>query len=574
MITPTTRRGGGGRRRASRALGLLVAASFVAAACGGGDDEEEGDAPATEAADETATAEAPEETPTTEDAGTSPPDATDAAPEATDAPAPSGDEPKYGGTLVIGHPYLTDTLDPALATALQHEIVLDGIYESLLEVTPDLEYVPHLATSYEQVSETEYLFTIREGVVFHDGSPMTVDDVVFTFERLFDEEFTGPAKARLAPLASVTAVDDTTVRFELSQPFGPFLYHMASPETSGIQSRAFVEANPDLSLVANGTGAFKLRSFTPNERIELERHDQYWQEGLPYLDEVILPTVPDGATRLAGLRTGELDFTEIDPPLIPELESLEGVEAGSFELAQTQVIFMNCQRAPLDDVRVRQALFLSIDEQLIMDILFEEGVARPTRFAAPITGEFGYQGDGSDLAFWGVDTDRARALLEEAGYADGIEISMGFLNTGPFELNRQIIELIRETAAPAGITVNVFPMERGQMIEGEWDAWSTPLPGKPDAAAQERWLRPENALIRCPDDQLTELLDIQNSKTDVGERLVAWQAVEDYIEENAIIHNTLAQPNRIRAWQDDVKGYIDPPHGRRYFLRQTWLDRD
>lgn len=565
----TTRHGVGGHRRLPRILALLAVAGLVAAACGGDDDADSG---------------SPEETPSTDADGTSAPDdetdsepepdTTDAAPDSTDPPEPAEGEPKYGGSLVIGQPYLTDTLDPAMATALQHEIILDGIYESLLEVTPDLEFVPHLAESYEAVSETEYLFTIREGVKFHDGSEMTVDDVVFTFERLFDEEFTGPAKQRLAPLTSVTAVDDRTVRFELSQPFGPFLYHMASPETSGIQSRAFVEANPDLSLVANGTGAFKLRSFVPNERTELERHDEYWQEGLPYLDEVIIPTITDGATRLAGLRTGELDFTEIDPPLLPELQGLEGVVVSSIEPAQTQIIFMNCQREPLDDVRVRQALFLSIDEQLIIDVLFEEGVAGPTRFAPPISGAYGYQGDGSDLAFWGVDTERARALLEEAGYPDGIEINMGFLNTGAFELNRQIIELIRETAAPSGITVNVFPMERGQMIEGEWEAWSTPLPGKPDPAAQERWLRPENALIRCPDDQLTELLDIQNATTDPAERLVAWEAVEDFIEENAILHNTLAMPNRIRTWQDDVKDYVDPPHGRRYFLRQTWLDRD
>ncbi|MFN3257959.1 MAG: ABC transporter substrate-binding protein [Ilumatobacter sp.] len=545
------------RPRFRRVFALLAATSLIVAACGG-DDDESGAEPV-----------ASDDASSDDGAGGS----SDAASGNGSSDDGSSEDDRYGGTLTIGHPYLTDTLDFASATALQHEIVLDGIYESLLEVTPEIEFVPHLAESFEQVSETEYLFTIREGVVFHDGTPMTVDDVVYTFESITAEDFAGPAKQRLAPLVSVEAVDDQTVRFELSEPYAPFLYHMASPETTGIRNQAFQEANADnLALVANGTGAFKLRTFVPNELIELERHDEYWIEGLPYLDEVLIPTITDNATRLAGLRTGELDLTEIDPPTLPDLQALDDVVVSSIAPAQTQVIFMNCTRPPLDDVRVRQALFLSIDEQLIMDVLFEPGIATPTRFAPPIAGEYGYQGDGSDLPFFGVDIARAQALLEEAGYPDGIEIEMGFLNTGAFELNRQMIELIRETAAPAGITVNVFAMERGQMIEGEWDAWNTPLPGKPDPAAQDRWLREENALIRCPAPQLEELLDVQNGMTDPADRLGAWEEVESYVEDNAILHNTLAMPNRIRAWQDNVENYVDPPHGRRMFLRQTWLD--
>lgn len=548
MITSTTEARNRRFRRPVKLLAVLAAASLVAAACGSDDSS----APTTTAAGGDSTA----------------------APTTTAVPAGEDLSARYGGTLVVGQAILTDTLDFRGATALQHEIVLDGIYESLLEVSTDLDFVPHLATEVTEVSPTEYVFKIRQGVFFHDGTPMTVDDVLFTFERILDADYTGPAKARLGLLDSVEVVDDETVRFLLKAPFASFLYHMASPETSGIHSRAFAAANnDDLSLIANGTGAFGLANFVPNELIELERHDQYWQEGLPYLDGVTINIITDTATRLAGLRTGEIHLTEISPTDIKELRAIPGVTLGGIYPSSGQVIFMNCQRAPLDDVRVRQALFLSIDEQLIMDVIYEEGMAFPTRFAPPIASPYGYTGDGSDLPFFGLDIDRAKALLAEAGYPDGVDLEIGFLNTGAFEVNRQMIELIRETAAPAGIRVNVFPMERGQMIEGLWDGWSTPLPGKPDPAAQERWLRPENALIRCPDDQLSELLNIQNTKTNPAERLVAWEAVEDFVSDNAIVHSTLSQPGRIRAWVDKVKDYVDVPHDRRMWLRQTWIDK-
>lgn len=366
MLITTTRAGARRRRRFSTFMSVLVAGSLVAAACGSDDGADDTPTPAPDTTAAGDDADGDDDTDADGDAGD---DGEDTG--GDDAAGPS-DDARYGGSLVFGQAILTDNLDFKMATALQHELILDGIYESLLEVNLDLEFVPHLAESYEQVSETEYLFTIREGVIFHDGTPMTVDDVLFTFERILDPEYTGPSAQRLAPLETVEVVDDRTVRFVLSEPFGPFLYHMASPETTGIHSRAFAEANDDdLSMVANGTGAFKLRSFVPNERIELERHDQYWMEGLPYLDEVIIPMIPDRSTRLAGLRTGELDISEVSPVGLTELRGIDNLEVAEIRTAQSQIIFWNCEREPLNNVQVRQALHLSIDEQLIMDILFE-----------------------------------------------------------------------------------------------------------------------------------------------------------------------------------------------------------
>ena len=213
--------------------------------------------------------------------------------------------PKRGGQLVLAQDQGPDRIDPhGPGMALQHRLIVDGPYESLLRIDADFSVHPSLATQWVAESPTSYIFTIRDGVKFHDGSDMTVDDVVFTFERIMDPNRASDSKVKMRSVKKVTAVDSNHVRIELATPFAPFLRFMASPDVTGVVSRKFTTGhNNDLSTVANGTGPFKITKYEPGVRIEFTRFDQYWEPGKPYLNSYTVRIIPDDSTRIAGLRT-------------------------------------------------------------------------------------------------------------------------------------------------------------------------------------------------------------------------------------------------------------------------------
>src|SRR5262249_4477217 len=149
------------------------------------------------------------------------------------------------------------------------------------------------------------------------------DDVAFTFERIADPKRPSDARGKMRIIKSVTPVDDKHIRFELNTPSQAFLRYMASPELTGIVSRKFtMDHNNDLSTIANGTGPFKVTKFQGDLIIKYERNPDYWQPELPYLDGFEIRIIADDATRIAALRTGEIDMTFFRPDKMPLIRTL------------------------------------------------------------------------------------------------------------------------------------------------------------------------------------------------------------------------------------------------------------
>lgn len=330
-------------------------------------------------------------------------------------------------TIVVGLSQTILTLDPANHRDRVTETVIRNIYDGLVTRTPDGVIVPEIAESWDNPEPTIWDFTIREGVKFHDGSDLTVEDVKFTFDRIIGEGAmegeTSPRKGLLGPLEAVEIVDDRTVRFTLEEPW-PILLAMLPHQQ--IVSKAYLEeVGSDIAVQPMGAGPFKFVEGTIDDRIVLERFDDYYG-GSPDLPpvgpapaaRVIFEFMPEVSTRVAALQGGDVHIIHNVPPdMVATLEADPNVEVKTVEGTRMHMFEMNVEMAPLNDVRVRQAINYAIDMDAIVDnILLGYG----TTVAGPLL-PHGFALN-TDLQPYGYDPDRAIELLTEAGYADGFEL--------------------------------------------------------------------------------------------------------------------------------------------------------
>lgn len=487
--------------------------------------------------------------------------------------------PKSGGKLVIAQDEGPDRIDPhGTIMSFQHRIVVNGPYEALLGLDKDFNIIPSLATAWKEESPTSYTFTLRPGVKFHDGSPMTMEDVLFSFRRITDPNRPSDARTKMRMIDTVSAVNENTLRITLKSVSAPFLRYMASPEVTGIVSQKFTEAaGNDLTKTANGTGAFRITGFTPGVNVTMERFADYWDKGRPYLNSVELRIIPDDSTRIAALRTGEIDMTFFRPDKRPLLNALRNVTLSQPIANSTQMLVFNCEKGPTTDIRVRQAVAMSIDRTTVMNTAMPGGLARPGLAVAPGDQKYGYQGDGTDLPFWKPDIDGAKKLLAEAGYPNGIKLSVQFIGTPAFAIDGRISELVREQVARAGINMELTPIEYSasarNATQGTFELMSN---GRGiDADPEGAFFDALGSAVRtkCKDPKFDAMVDAANAELDVAKRKQMLTDAQKYVLQNAYFHYLFSLPLRIEVWKNDVQGYEPMPHLRRTSLRQVWLNR-
>jgi peptide/nickel transport system substrate-binding protein len=307
------------------------------------------------------------------------------------------------------------TLEPQETTDTDSAAVRYQIYNGLVRMNEAGQPTPDLAESW-QISEdgTVYTFQLRAGVTFHDGTPLNAEAVKASFERLTAEDRDTSASNFFKPVIdSIAAVDDLTVQFTLKEPFAPFVNHLGHPAGHVISPAAAESFGAALGENPVGTGPYKFVEWVRGERVELERFDDYF-EGTPALGGIEYRVVPEAATRVALLETGEADvILRISPDEAERLEGTAGIGLIKTPTARTIFMAINTTRPPFDDVRVRQALNYAVDVQAIVGAIFGEGVPLSDSPLAPqVFGHvptFGY----------GHDPERALALLAAAGLEPG-----------------------------------------------------------------------------------------------------------------------------------------------------------
>jgi peptide/nickel transport system substrate-binding protein len=361
--------------------------------------------------------------------GTSTTSAPSGAPSAEPS-APSGG-PQPGGTLVAAIEGEPTSVDPAFDYDFVSGLATSSITEPLLVFCEnDTQLCPYLAESWVASPDgLTYTLNIRQGVKFHDGSPMTVEDVVFSLDRIRNPDLGSYVGWMLGSVADVKATDDSTVVITLSQPDALFEYALAST-AAHVVNKAFVEANGDKygtpEVGSIGTGPFKFAEWKSGDLQRLVRNDDYWNKanGGPYLDEVIIKILPEPTTRVAGLETGEIDYmiSMVPSDQYATVEKMEDVTLSFIPSYYGEWITFNTQAPPFDNVKLRQALNYAFDKRAIRQLYYgPEADETKATLVNPTLWTFeqdAWQAGWDELPAYDVDLDKARQLLDESGVAD------------------------------------------------------------------------------------------------------------------------------------------------------------
>jgi peptide/nickel transport system substrate-binding protein len=323
------------------------------------------------------------------------------------AAALAGAAPKPLVWALSGNP---DTLDPQKTAGTLTFQTVRSIFDTLVEPDAKGQIVGALAERW-QTSEDNltWTFTLRKGVKFHNGDPLTSADVMATFERIRNKELASPKASEYAAITAIETPDAYTVIFKLAKPFSPLLAALASG-WGAILPKGLIDAKHDFASKPVGTGAFVFKEWIRDNRIVLTKNPDYWMKGLPRFDSLILQIIPERAVQVQGLASGQIDGSDIiDQEDVPQLEASGKVNIERPLTAQIFVLAMNCSKPPLNDLRVRQAVNYAIDKQTVLDVAYGGGKTIGTFM------NYGnaYYRDYTSL--YPYDPAKAKSLLAQAG---------------------------------------------------------------------------------------------------------------------------------------------------------------
>jgi len=355
-----------------------------------------------------------------------------AVPAVTTAPSVAG--PVQGGTIVIGLQAEPTTLDAQQMTDYNSTRAGRNLFDALLHFKDEGTQVePALAESWEISADGKvYTFHLRKGVKFHDGTDFNADAVVFSYEREIDPNHpyhdTGEfpyADFTFGMVDKIEKVDDFTVKISLKDPFAPFLANMAMHSAAIVSPTAIKKYGKDFSKNPVGTGPFKFVSWNPGVEILVEKNADYWG-GAPNVDKVIYRPIIDDQARLNELEAGGVDFiVNIPPDDLARLKADSRFTTVEQAGMHTWYIVFNCQKKPFDDIKVRQAMNYAVDRQAIVDGILQKTGTLATGPMPPVLWSY-----TSDVTRYDFNPDKAKQLLTEAGYPDGISVNFWLPTSG------------------------------------------------------------------------------------------------------------------------------------------------
>ena len=345
---------------------------------------------------------------------------------------------------------LDESLDPHKAVAAGTKEVMFNVFEGLMKPTPEGDLIPAVAEKYE-VSDDQlvYTFTIRDGIKFHNGQPVTAGDVVNSITRCIEPSEAGVlAVEPLSAVEKVTGMDERTVQIRLKEPNTEFLAYL---------TLAILPAEYDGQDTAPvGTGPFKFVSRAAQDNIVLERFDDYWGEKA-YLDKVTYKIIENADSILMSLQSGAVDlFAHLTSTQVAQLGDEFNIEEGTMNLVQA--MYLNNAVAPFDDVRVRQALCYAIDRQQILDLAFD---GYGSLIGSSMYPAFGKYFDDSLTNYYTYDVEKAKALLADAGYPDGFAMTITVPSN--YQPHLDTAQVIVEQLKQVGITAEILPVT--------WESW-------------------------------------------------------------------------------------------------------
>lgn len=489
--------------------------------------------------------------------------------ETDDEDTTAAGDPKSGGTLTNIAAVEFANLDPAFATPTTTHRVLTNLFDHVFRVNRNLEIVPHLATDYT-TSDDELVWeiTLREGVQFHPpvSRELTAEDVVFTYERVRDEETGSPHRSGFTNIVDISAPDRYTVRIEHEE-FTPAQIISYATEGSEIVPEEAVE---DLRTNPVGTGPFQLNEYVSGAFISLTPFEDYWQDEGPYLDEFVTRVIPDESTQVQELLTGGVDMhPNVPGARAQEVENAENVSLRPFKTGWYDYIGVNHGRELTGNKKVRHAISEAIDRNGILEAMYS-GYGTPTQ--NPYIEDSPWHVDYNPYSME-ANPERASQLLDEAGYDNpditilshngqeaAVTVIQQYMQQAGFNADVELLEwgtfLDREHAAEYDIYVNNWPM----YLDPE-----TMLRAKFHTDGGFNWLNYSN-------EELDQLLEEGGQTSDFEERYEIYEQAQRIIVDDCAYIYTLHWEN-LPAVRDHVQGYEPHPYAYANGGQQlTWLD--
>lgn len=366
---------------------------------------------------------------------------------------PTG-EPTYGGSVVVGIQQDIDSLDPHKATAAGTKEILFNIFEGLVKPDENGNLINAVASDYT-ISEDglTYTFILRDGVKFHNGNPVTVEDVKYSLERVSGLLNGEVLMSTMKTITSVVISDDKTVLITVDSPNPELIYSF----TAAIIPAGSGEAEGAEPI---GTGPFSFVSYVPQEGIVLAKHAEYWQEGLPYLDEVTFKIIANVDTAMLDIKGGSVD-------VVPYLTDSQAAELSStFNVVSApsnvvQALFFNCAEGPLTNAKVRQAICYALDKDMVSQFVAGGNGTLISSAMLPTLQDFYV--DLNDTYGNTANVEMAKKLLAEAGYPDGIDLEITVPSN--YDVHVEATEVVAEQLKQANINVTINAVEWGVWLE-------------------------------------------------------------------------------------------------------------
>ncbi len=534
--------------KSSKKLSLLLVMTLILslflAACAGGSDKKDGD--------------------TSKEEGTT-----------------NADTKDDGGDLVIATISDAAKLDPHLSTDVPSANIQTNLFDGLVKKDENDNIVQNLATNWETIDETTWVFDLRDDVTFHDGEEFNAEVVKKNIERVLDEEVGAPRAFVFEVITAIEVLDEFKVQITTEFPFAPLLAHMSHPAAVMVSPKsidedyAAMEDGGEPGSVINlnpiGTGFFKFESWDPGTQIKIVKNDNYWGEEAS-LNSVTFKAIPEGGTRLAELETGHAHLIEPVQPSEVELvnDSGKGMVDEKISSSLAYVGF-NLEKEPFNDVKVRQAVSMLINQDDILQGIYEGyGVAAVGPLAP---GVFGYDDSMQPLSY---DPTAAKELLAEAGFPDGFKTTIW---TNDNQQRMDMAVLIQEELKQANIEVSIEIVEWGAYLDktanGEHDMFILGLSNPVGDAdyflsqlfhSENKGVSGNRSFYNNPDvDQLIEDARKENEET---KRLNLYKEVQEILIEEApmvYVHHQAyltGVSNQIEGYWIDSSGYYKLQHVR------------
>lgn len=427
------------------------------------------------------------------------------------------------------------SMDPADMESGDDGYHIFATYNRLVDVDDNFTVIPELATEWSASEDGKtWTFKLREGVKFHSGKDFTAADVVYTFKRLMDEKTGSGARAVMAFLDpdGIKAVDSHTVSFTTKEPVAEFPVLITNKFTNIVAEGA----GDELRLKGDGTGPFMQEQFTPNAPVRiLRKNPNYWVPGEPKAECIRITVAQEAVAAVSAIKAGQVDLVlNVDPSVIPSLKDDPNVELLQTGASNSMTISMWVDTKPFDDVKVREALKLVVDRQAMVDTVLlgygQPGADNPVPVGSPAS----YTKEAPKQ-----DIEKAKALLAEAGYKDGLKFDLYTAEGVPGMV--RMAQVYAEMAKEAGIDINVIVTPADSFWDDTWlkkpiltSAWSMRPPGEGLAVAYTQTAKWKETHWERPD--YDALLLKANTTVDEAERLKVYQqAGEMLAKEGGVI---------------------------------------